>query len=341
MRHDQLLNAYIQHPHLSPDDAWKTLFEASNNDAPSNDALFIPSAVPAHKEMLRLLRESPKDTITIVAIGPLTNLATAAAEDPETFLKVKEVVVMGGAIEIEGNITPVAEFNTYADAVATARIFALTSPNPASTMPPPPANMSSLPSYPLKLSRRLNLTLFPLDITTNHLLTRSTWDAKVVPLAQAGSPLAEWTSVFLGKTFDKIDGLTNGSVDSGLSLHDPLCIWYMLTHASPTWMTAPKDPEDIRVETAGQWTRGMHVVDRRNRRRKGVDPEQIMSPGAAVISNPMDSENMVVGEADESDDVPGDTMGWLSASKGNRIHRMIASPGEEAAAKYVLERIFE
>lgn len=45
----------------------------------------MPSSRDAHLEILRVLREEPEDTVTIVAVGPLTNVAMAAVEDPDTF----------------------------------------------------------------------------------------------------------------------------------------------------------------------------------------------------------------------------------------------------------------
>ncbi|TVY16274.1 Uncharacterized protein LARI1_G003724 [Lachnellula arida] len=351
---DGLAGVHTSHPHLSPADTWKTLFQPPSPNATAAETAaarefatsvesFRPSQVAAHKEILRLLKENPRDTITIVAIGPLTNLALAAAEDPETFLRVKEVVVMGGAIDVEGNVTPVAEFNTYADAVATARVFALTSPNPSSTLPPVPSKLSTMGPYPKNLSRKLNLTMFPLDITSPHLLYRTEFQAKLDPLVEAGSPLAQWTSVFVNKTFEKVESLTRKQTNPGLELHDPLCVWYVLTRSSPAWMQAPKAPEDIRVETAGQWTRGMHVVDRRNR-KKGGAVEQVKSPGAVDITNPMESLSIVSSDVDAEDveegDAPGDNGGWLDPKKGNRITRIVGTPGEELFGQYLLERVF-
>ena len=48
---------------------------------------FVPSPRDAHLEILRVLKEEPEDTVTIVAVGPLTNVAMAATEDPDTFSK--------------------------------------------------------------------------------------------------------------------------------------------------------------------------------------------------------------------------------------------------------------
>ncbi|KZF22261.1 inosine-uridine preferring nucleoside hydrolase-like protein [Xylona heveae TC161] len=337
---DGLGGIHFSHPHLTPAETWKELFSppragasaaevAAARDLAAPNTLFEPSTVPAPDEILRILRENEPDTITIVAIGPLTNLAKAAAKDPETFLRVKEVVVMGCTIDVEGNITPVAEFNTYADSYAAARVFALTSPAPSTTMPPamPPSTKRNdpsspspppfLPPYPSSLSRQLKVTIFPLDITTPHVITRGVFDSMMQPRVAQGSPLAEWVSLFVESTFRKIEslqeGVPEGGVTTGLSLHDPLTVWYCLAQSSPAWLLSPNGPEDIRVETSGQWTRGMCVVDRRNRRKRPDD-----------------------GEGGE---IPSDTGNWLNPRAGNRIRRVIATPGEEEFGAYMLGRI--
>jgi purine nucleosidase len=53
--------------------------------------------------------------ISIVAIGPLTNIAVAIRKEPRIVENVKKIFIMGGAIRHEGNTTPLAEFNTYVD----------------------------------------------------------------------------------------------------------------------------------------------------------------------------------------------------------------------------------
>lgn len=311
---DGLHGVHETHPHLSPEETWKAFFEEDSpelgpHDHPSYFRYFTPSKVPAHKEILRILREEPENTITICAVGPMTNLAMAAAEEPETFLRAKEVCVMGGAVEVPGNITPVAEFNTYADAIATARVFALTSAVPSSTMPAIPQRIANLPPYPSNLSKQLKLTLFPLDITTPHPLKRGYFYETVGAYVEANSPLATWVNHIVGSVFRRIERIRGNIPEPALPLHDPLVVWYMIRHGDPAWKLSAN--EDIRVETSGQWTHGMHLIDKRGRKRAVTDEE-----------------------------VPGDHYSWLSAKRGNKIDRVVGSPGFAEFAPDLMRRIF-
>jgi purine nucleosidase len=64
--------------------------------------------------LIEQILSSPGE-ITLVAIGPLTNVALAIRQEPRIVQAVKELIIMGGAIRYEGNTTALAEFNTYAD----------------------------------------------------------------------------------------------------------------------------------------------------------------------------------------------------------------------------------
>ncbi len=82
--------------------------------------------------------------ITLVCIGPLTNVAIAIRKEPRILQAVKEVVIMGGAIRHQGNTTPLAEFNVYVDPHAAHMVY-----------------HSGMP-----------ITLVPLDVTYQCILTK-------------------------------------------------------------------------------------------------------------------------------------------------------------------------
>jgi purine nucleosidase len=98
---------------------------------------------------IRLARQFP-GMLTLVALGPLTNLAIALNVEPALPEMLKSVVLMGGAFTVPGNTTPAAEFNILVDPEAAEQVF----------------------SAPF-----LNLTAVGLDVTERVALTRDDWDA--------------------------------------------------------------------------------------------------------------------------------------------------------------------
>lgn len=72
--------------------------------------------------LVRMFRENPGE-ITLVTTGPLTNIALALEKDPSLASSVKEAYILGGSFHIYGNITPVTEYNIYADPEAAKKVL--------------------------------------------------------------------------------------------------------------------------------------------------------------------------------------------------------------------------
>ncbi len=72
--------------------------------------------------IIEVLRARPAGTITLCPTGPLSNVAMAMVKAPEIVPRLREIVLMGGAIGL-GNVTPAAEFNIFVDPQAADVVF--------------------------------------------------------------------------------------------------------------------------------------------------------------------------------------------------------------------------
>jgi len=85
-----------------------------------------PTSAPVEAHAIDFMAETLRGAaapVTLVPVGPLTNVALLLARHPELADRVERIVLMGGAIA-EGNVTPAAEFNVWVDPEAAARVFA-------------------------------------------------------------------------------------------------------------------------------------------------------------------------------------------------------------------------
>ena len=152
------------------------------------------SPAPGHAVdyLIETLRREPAGTVTLVPIGPLTNIAVAFQRAPDIIERVQEIVLMGGAYFEGGNITPTAEFNIYVDPEAAKLVFA-----------------SGVP-----------LVVMPLDVTHKALTSRA-WVDGMAAMGRIGQAVASWTDFF-----ERYDREKYGS--EGAPLHDPCTIAWLL-----------------------------------------------------------------------------------------------------------------
>ncbi|RMF87840.1 MAG: nucleoside hydrolase, partial [Nitrospinota bacterium] len=177
----------------------------------------------AEEEILFHLSTSP-DPLTLIALGPLTNIAAAIEKDREQMARVKRIVVMGGAFGVPGNITPVAEFNIYVDPHAAQIVFA-----------------AGLP-----------LTVVGLDVTRKVRLTPQVVQTAIAPRQTRVSQfICDCTSGLFAFSEER-EG------EASMPLHDPLAVGVAI---DPSLVST--EQLHVEIETEGEITEGMTVADRR------------------------------------------------------------------------------
>jgi len=167
------------------------------------------------------LLDAEDDSITLVPTGPLTNIGEALSRRPDVLPKIRQIVMMGGAMREGGNTSPSAEFNILEDPDAAHIVMHCGRP----------------------------LTIVPLDATHQVLVTRKRLDqirALANPVVAAIVGMMEF--------FNRFDSKKYGS--DGAPLHDPCTIAYLLR---PELFEGKLC--NVEIETGSPLTRGHTAVD--------------------------------------------------------------------------------
>ena len=196
-----------------------------HND-PRLEAVLPEAAMPLQAQhgvdfLIETLRSADLSTITLCALGPLTNIAMALVKAPEVVGKVRELAVMGGARFQLGNVTPAAEFNIHVDPHAAAIVID-----------------SGIP-----------ITMIPLDVTHQLITTEPRLAALQALPNRCGKAVAELLAAFERNRRAKFGELAK-------ALHDPAVIGYLLR---PDLYDGRE--VNVAIETDSPLTVGMTVVD--------------------------------------------------------------------------------
>jgi inosine-uridine nucleoside N-ribohydrolase len=205
----------------------------------------------------RLVRENQGE-ITIVGLGPLTNVALALRQDPDIAKLIRKIVLMGGSLS-GGNVTPAAEFNFYADPEAAGIVFD-----------------SGIP-----------ITMVGLDVTTKVALTQEhirQLEAGRNPASQAAAKIATRMMELYRQ---------RGS-HGGLHMHDPLAMSAVLEPDILTLEDYHVEIETVGSFTAGESVGWKHDPLRYSAPLRAISSDQpVNSPAYTVnarVATAVDSE---------------------------------------------------
>jgi purine nucleosidase len=171
--------------------------------------------------IVETLRAAQDESVTLVPTGPLTNIGTVIDRAPDVLPKIRQLVIMGGAMREGGNYSPSAEFNILVDPHAADIVFSCGRP----------------------------ITSMGLDVTHQVLSTR----ARVERIRQLGNPVAAATAGMLG-FFERHDSKKYGV--EGAPLHDPCTIAWLL---APELFEGRFC--NLSVETQSELTMGHTAID--------------------------------------------------------------------------------
>jgi len=179
--------------------------------------------------ILEIVSKNPGE-ITIIATSPLTNIARAIQKDPVSMAKAKEIIFMGGAVNVPGNIPPgAAEFNAFVDPHAVEVV----------------------------LDFCLPVTMVPLDVTHEVKFTRE------IAQDELGSLKDRFPKFILDATRKYMDFYRDDQGYDGCYLHDPLAIGVAI---DPSFVKT--EEMKIYVETEGKITSGMTLPFRHPKKMK-------------------------------------------------------------------------
>lgn len=171
--------------------------------------------------IIETLHAETANSVTLIPIGPLTNIAMAFVKDPTIVPKVQQIVLMGGAMREAGNCTPSAEFNIFVDPHAADIVFECGRP----------------------------ITVMSLDASHQVLATRE----RVDRIRKIGSAAAIATANMLD-FFSRHD--TEKYKSLGSPLHDPCTVAYLL---QPNLFEGKQC--NVSIETHSELTMGHTAVD--------------------------------------------------------------------------------